>query len=141
MDREGIEKTIARHLKEVPFYPKEEVSRAPSPPPAYPLSLLRKRRDLVQRVFVREATLDLHHLTAKRAEEKVLTYLSAMAERRFRYLRLITGKGLHSPEGGVLKEVMVKLLRRHPLVVEVSEAPEWNGGGGVLWVRLRRKIP
>jgi len=138
MDLEEIEQRIARHLRDVPFFPKEEIGRAPSPQPAYPLSFLRKRRDLVQRVFVKEATLDLHHLTARRAEERVLAFLTALAERRFRYLRLITGKGLHSADGGVIKGVILKLLRRHPLVVEVSEAPEWDGGGGVLWVRLRR---
>ena len=59
-------------------------------------------------------------------------YLRAAHARGFREVRLIHGRGI-----GVLRAIVQSLLRDHPLVAHVTDAPEDRGGRGATVVTLR----
>ena len=59
-------------------------------------------------------------------------YLRAAHARGFREVRIIHGRGI-----GVQRARVQSLLRDHPLVVSVADAPEDRGGRGATLVRLR----
>jgi dsDNA-specific endonuclease/ATPase MutS2 len=62
----------------------------------------------------------------------VESYLEAAAEKGYREVRLIHGRGK-----GVQRANIQKLLRRHSLVEEFFDAPPGRGGWGATVVRLR----
>ncbi len=62
----------------------------------------------------------------------VAEYLTAAAERGFREVRIIHGRGI-----GVQREIVHAALRRHPVVESFAEAPPERGGWGATVVRLR----
>lgn len=134
---EALKEYLKRHAPPPWAYERENLPRDTLS--AYPLSRLRKNRELTKKVFRRGETLDLHHHTRREAEKVLLHALAHWQRKGARYARIITGKGNHAPEGGVLREFVQELLSRHPQVVEFSFAPPWDGGEGVLWVRLRRQ--
>ena len=59
-------------------------------------------------------------------------YLRAAHASGFREVRIIHGRGI-----GVQRARVQSLLRDHPLVVSVADAPEDRGGRGATLVRLR----
>jgi DNA-nicking Smr family endonuclease len=59
-------------------------------------------------------------------------YLRAAHARGFREVRLIHGRGI-----GVQRAIVQSLLRDHPLVAALADAPEERGGKGATVVRLR----
>ena len=50
--------------------------------------------------------LDLHGYTASEAEDKTVFFITQAKNNRLKTVRIITGKGLHSPQGPVLKTVV-----------------------------------
>lgn len=50
--------------------------------------------------------LDLHGCTAAEAETKAKNFLALARRKHLKTVLVITGKGLHSPEGSVLKDVI-----------------------------------
>jgi DNA-nicking Smr family endonuclease len=50
--------------------------------------------------------LDLHGFTAAEAEQKTAAFIGSAGRRRLQTIKIITGKGLHSPNGPVLKDVV-----------------------------------
>jgi DNA-nicking Smr family endonuclease len=88
-----------------------------------------------------EAELDLHGLTVDEASAKVRFFLRDVRYHGFLTVLIITGKGLHSSDGPVLRQAMEKLLnqqREH--VLEWSVAPRRFGGDGALIVFLRQVV-
>lgn len=86
-----------------------------------------------------EAELDLHGLTVDEASAKVRFFLRDVRYQGFLTVLIITGKGLHSSDGPVLRQAMEKLLnqqREH--VLEWGVAPRRFGGDGALIVFLRQ---
>lgn len=85
-----------------------------------------------------EAELDLHGLTVDEATAKVKFFLQDTLYQGFRTVLIITGKGLHSDDGPVLRQAMEKLLEtQRELVLEWGLAPQRYGGSGALIVFLR----
>jgi dsDNA-specific endonuclease/ATPase MutS2 len=55
--------------------------------------------------------LDLHGCTAAEAEIKTKSFLARARRNRLQTVLVITGKGIHSPEGSVLKDVIEDRLK------------------------------
>lgn len=89
-----------------------------------------------------DAELDLHGLTADRAGRAVTQFVVEQHRAGRRTLRIIHGKGTHSPDGGVLGHAVEKALlgtAAAPLVHAFSSAPSDQGGTGALLVMLSNK--
>jgi DNA-nicking Smr family endonuclease len=86
-----------------------------------------------------EASLDLHGLTVEEASAKVRFFLQDVSYRGFQTILIITGKGLHSSDGPVLRQAVEKLLdQQREQVIEWGIAPRRYGGDGALIVFMRR---
>jgi DNA-nicking Smr family endonuclease len=99
----------------------------------------RRLRQVARGQLKPEAELDLHGLTVAEATAKVCFFLQDAARWGFQTILIITGKGLHSSDGPVLRLAMEKILdqqRKH--VLEWGIAPRRYGGDGALVVFLRR---
>jgi dsDNA-specific endonuclease/ATPase MutS2 len=79
-----------------------------------------------------EDALDLHPFAPAEIPSVVETYLEAAHEAGFAEVRLIHGRGR-----GVQRTRVRRVLARHPLVLEVRDAPPGRGGVGATVVRLR----
>jgi len=156
---------VARTARPLPgkAYPEEEISsreqgfqEAPAPPlqeaspqtaPPVPPSrqnprrldaptrekLARGRIDIAGRV-------DLHGLTQAEAHSLLLSFLRQAFAGERRYVLVITGKGKGSGEG-VLRRAVPQWFSMPPfsdIVGGFEEAARNHGGGGALYVRLRR---
>jgi dsDNA-specific endonuclease/ATPase MutS2 len=89
------------------------------------------REDAPCRIPV-EDSIDLHAFRPADVVPVVEDYLEAAAERGYREVRLIHGKGT-----GVQREAVRSLLSRHPLVESFADAPPEAGGWGATRVVLR----
>jgi DNA-nicking Smr family endonuclease len=88
-----------------------------------------------------EAELDLHGLTVDEASAKVGYFLRDVSYQGFQTVLIITGKGLHSSDGPVLRQAVEKLLNnQREQVLEWGIAPRRYGGGGALIVFLRQVV-
>ncbi|MFZ5774903.1 MAG: Smr/MutS family protein [Thermodesulfobacteriota bacterium] len=58
-----------------------------------------------------QESLDLHGNTAEEAELRLTNFLDRARHHRLRSVLVITGRGLHSPAGSVLREVVETQLR------------------------------
>lgn len=74
-----------------------------------------------------EAELDLHGLIAEEAERRIEFFIKSSRDKGLRTVRVITGKGLHSPHGrAVLPDVadlVIRRLRNEKIVL----AARWKG--------------
>ena len=96
-----------------------------------------------------EARLDLHGMTANRAHAALNRFISQSRAQGLRLVLIITGKGgpaapraFGDPSPGVLRREAPVWLSTPPLsgmVVNVSQAHSRHGGGGALYVYLKRK--
>lgn len=95
-----------------------------------------------------DATLDLHGMTQAQARAALSVFVPARAARGDRTLLVITGKGikktgyLQMEQKGVLREMVPLWLNAPelaPLVAGIDPAHPGHGGGGALYVRLKRK--
>lgn len=91
-----------------------------------------------------EGRVDLHGLTQSEAYSLLYTFLSRAHAGGVRYVLVITGKGASSGGDGVLRRAVPAWLStpafRH-LVSSHDHAARQHGGGGALYVRLRRVKP
>ncbi len=86
--------------------------------------------------------LDLHGLTRDEALPRARAFLAHAARQRWPLVLIVTGKGLHSQEGPVLRRALERLLDdAGDLVLEWGEAPRRFGGAGALAVFLRTASP
>jgi DNA-nicking Smr family endonuclease len=86
--------------------------------------------------------VDLHGMTQSEAHNLLLAFLRTAHDRDMRYVLVITGKGSSSGGDGVLKRSVPDWLATGPFRLLVSgydEAARHHGGGGALYVRMRRK--
>jgi DNA-nicking Smr family endonuclease len=79
-----------------------------------------------------EDALDLHRFLPREIEDVVEGYLEAAAERGFREVRIIHGRGR-----GVQRARVHRVLARSPHVERFQEAPSDRGGWGATLVWLR----
>ena len=69
------------------------------------------KRDRLKSYPPPQEELDLHRLTGIEAERKTVDFLRIAANLKFRTVRIITGKGLHSEGPAVLPDVVeIKLM-------------------------------
>lgn len=102
-----------------------------------------------------QATLDLHGLTQVQAHVRLGTFLHRAHEQGLRCVLVVTGKGSAGPVtegwgalpdgrgGGVLRTAVPRWLHEGEIKRHVSgfaEAHVRHGGGGALYVYLRRKV-
>jgi DNA-nicking Smr family endonuclease len=122
----------------------------PEPPAEPPLTPLeeRSRRRLARGLADVDGRIDLHGMRQDRAFSALLGFLRQSQARGFRTVLVITGKGKESldfPAGegrGVLRQSVPAWLARpdlRDLVLGFEEAGRRHGGGGALYVRLRRR--
>ena len=79
-----------------------------------------------------EDSIDLHTFAPRDVLAVVADYLEEAAQRGFREVRLIHGRGK-----GVQRANVQALLASHPLVVGFRDAPAARGGWGATLVELR----
>ena len=87
------------------------------------------------------ATLDLHGLTQAEAHSLLNSYLLQAQKAGKRTVLVITGKGTGKAGGGVLRANVPRWLGLPPLsnlVLETAPARGRHGGGGALYVLLRK---
>jgi DNA-nicking Smr family endonuclease len=83
-------------------------------------------------------TLDLHGLFRDEALARTRAFLAHAARQGWPVVLLVTGKGLHSPAGPVLRREVERLLAdTRELVLEWGVAPRRHGGAGALAVFLK----
>ncbi|MCG2740033.1 MAG: Smr/MutS family protein [Syntrophaceae bacterium] len=64
--------------------------------------------------------IDLHGCTASEAETKTENFLARARRNHLKTVMVITGKGLHSPEGSVLKDIIetqLKIMKNNGLIL------------------------
>lgn len=89
-----------------------------------------------------EGRVDLHGMTQDEAYALLLSFLRRAHDGGIRYVLIITGKGSSSRSEGVLRRAVPHWLSTAPfrgLVSGHDNAARHHGGGGALYVRLRRR--
>ena len=88
------------------------------------------------------ARLDLHGLTYDAARSTLDAFLLRAWDENHRAVLVITGKGSRGTGDGTLRRATPEWLAAahlRPIVAGVSEAHRRHGGGGALYVALKRK--
>ncbi|MFZ6006914.1 MAG: Smr/MutS family protein, partial [Nitrospirota bacterium] len=105
--------------------------------PDYSAEIVRK---LHEGRFSVQDFLDLHGFTVEEAEAETERFLKNSLKKGFRCVKIIHGRGLRSPKGPVLKEVIAQWLssryRKH--VMAFVTARQCDGGLGAIYVMLKK---
>ncbi|MET0707525.1 MAG: Smr/MutS family protein [Tardiphaga sp.] len=115
----------------------------PAPPPLAPLGR-RERSQLSRGKKDIDARLDLHGMTQTRAHGALRNFLHRCHQDGCSFVLIITGKGRTvgpDSERGILRRQVPEWLglpEFRSLVVGFEEAGIGHGGGGALYVRIRR---
>jgi DNA-nicking Smr family endonuclease len=113
---------------------RDELPVEDEPPRARP----RRMKQLERGALQPAEELDLHGLTRDEALARTRTFLAHAARQGWPVVLIVTGKGLHSSEGPVLRRAVERLLAEaRDLVLEWGEAPRRFGGAGALAVFVR----
>jgi DNA-nicking Smr family endonuclease len=100
-----------------------------------PRAVPRRLRQVERGRLKPQAELDLHGLSVDEARPKVRIFMQNAVRQRFAAVLIITGRGLHSSDGPVLRDAVEALLAQSgELVVEWGRAPQRYGGNGALVV-------
>ncbi len=93
----------------------------------------------LKRMKVQEE-LDLHNFTVEEALKEVADFISNSKKKGLRKIRLITGKGLHSPNGlSVIRPEVLYFLKSNKNVSSFDQNPKpVDGGSGAVIVYLKR---
>ena len=82
--------------------------------------------------------LDLHGLTIEEAEVEIFTFLNHAFCEKYRYIRIIHGKGYNSKEEfPALKNLVNLILRLTKTVIGFASTPERDGGTGAVKIILK----
>ena len=82
-----------------------------------------------------DATLDLHGCRREEARIETITFLDEALSQNMKRVRIVVGKGTHSPEGiAVLPDTVKAVLAEYNL--PYTPAKLYDGGEGALEVRL-----
>jgi len=144
-----------KHPEEEPLSPSAATAQQPPPsllpaapagevsvPPKHPRRLDAPTREKLARGRLDIAgRVDLHGLTQSEAHALLLSFLRQAFAGERRYVLVITGKGSSRGEG-VLRRAVPQWFSTPPfseIVGGFEEAARQHGGGGALYVRLRRK--
>jgi DNA-nicking Smr family endonuclease len=129
-----------------PSAPKS-VPRRPAIPPLAPIDRQERRR-VVRGTRALEGRIDLHGMRQSEAHEALRGFLSSAQARGQKVVLVITGKGAPAgpahglgEERGVLRRLVplwLGMADLRPIVLGFEEAHPGHGGGGALYVHLRR---
>ncbi len=89
-----------------------------------------------------EATLDLHGLRQAEAHRRLERFLAESQAAGKRCVIVVTGKGVHKDQGGVLRAAVPRWLNEPPnraRVLSFDYAQQKHGGTGALYILLRRR--
>ncbi|NIA71730.1 hypothetical protein HBA54_24350 [Pelagibius litoralis] len=89
-----------------------------------------------------EASLDLHGLRQAEAHRRLGHFLADCQDAGKRCVLVVTGKGLHKEEGGVLRAAVPRWLNEpgnRERVLSFDYTQPKHGGTGALYVLLRRR--
>jgi DNA-nicking Smr family endonuclease len=113
------------------------------PPPAATRPAQPRRLKQLERGALQPAgELDLHGLTRDEALKRTRAFLGHAARQGWPVVLIVTGKGLHSSDGPVLRRAVEGLLDdARELVLEWGVAPRRYGGAGALVVFVRAARP
>ncbi len=104
-----------------------------------PKALPRRMKQFEKGQLKPQAELDLHGLTVAEAANRVSFFLQNSIYHGYDVVLVITGKGLHSEGGPVLRQAIEDVLTNsREEVVEWGVAPGRYGGSGALVVFLRK---
>ena len=79
--------------------------------------------------------IDLHGLTRAESLDSRLKFLENSREKKYKRIRIVTGKGLHSENGqSVLNGYIKNILEKEGL--NFSDAKIYDGGSGAIDVQL-----
>lgn len=108
--------------------------------PVVPRASPRRMRELNRGSRRPDAELDLHGLDRSKARERVRHFLENAGHHGLQTVLIITGAGLHSPEGPVLRAEIEKFLAEQGRLwaVEWGRAPRRYGGEGALVVFMKK---
>ncbi len=56
----------------------------------------------------------------------------------YKIISIITGTGIHSKNGPVIKPIIADFLASHPMVANFSEGKHAQGGQGVFIIKLKK---
>jgi DNA-nicking Smr family endonuclease len=108
-----------------------------------PRALDRPTRDKLAKGRLQiEARVDLHGMTQSEAHALLLGFLHRAYALGIRHVLIITGKGSSLGSDGVLRKAVPAWFATpsfKPLVGSYESAARHHGGGGALYVRLRRQ--
>ena len=85
-----------------------------------------------------QAVIDLHGMTSQEARAALHELVTRSRKEGLRKVLVIHGKGHHSKDGPVLREVVRDFLERSRLTGASGEAPRALGGAGATWFVIRR---
>ncbi len=86
-----------------------------------------------------QASIDLHGMTAREAEEALGHFLADAAQRGLEKVLVIHGKGYHSAGEPVLGRTARRVIESSPWAGRYGQADRSEGGSGALWVAVRRR--
>lgn len=114
----------------------------PKPPLAAPLADRGGEKRVRRGALEIDASIDLHGMTQDRARAAVEGFLADSQAQGCRVVLIVTGKG-RAGEGGVLKRRLPDWLAgrlARPLVAGFAQAHARHGGGGAVYVFLKRPV-
>jgi DNA-nicking Smr family endonuclease len=85
-----------------------------------------------------QATLDLHGMNSREAEQALDNFVLECRRRGVRKILVVHGKGHHSQGEPVLQGVVRSYLEKSPYTGAFGPAQRRHGGRGATWVIIRR---
>jgi DNA-nicking Smr family endonuclease len=105
----------------------------------------RRLRELARGLFPVFDTLDLHGLSAEKAQSAVRSFCAAARGHVPRTVLIVHGKGIHSPAGqAILRDAVADWLSTAPVARDVLcfvTARPKHGGAGAMYVLLAARPP
>lgn len=95
-----------------------------------------------KRVFAMkpEATIDLHGLTQEDAWIHLEAFFADCVKKDLQKILIIHGKGNHSENDPVLKNMVRTFVEQNPYAGECGNAGKADGGSGATWVILKKGV-
>ena len=144
-----IKRSLASGLTLKPMGQNLPPTSLPQPPRPAPSGLDRRTEEKLRKGRRKpDARLDLHGMSAARAHAALKIFIADSQAMGRRCVLVITGKGSDVDPGfgevapGVLRREAPRWLATPPLsqmIVNVSQAHDRHGGGGALYVYLKRR--
>ncbi|HEY7646906.1 MAG TPA: Smr/MutS family protein [Hyphomicrobiales bacterium] len=147
----GAQRPTPSNGRRLPPQPRPPGAAAGKTPPPLARFDERQRRRLARDAEPIDARLDLHGMRQREAHSVLRRFLLACAARGDRHVLVITGKGTRAElengrdylaeDRGVLRRLVPQWLGEaelRGLVVSYTEAGTRHGGGGALYLRLRK---